>query len=83
MNYRLAAVIVFLLFVTLLGAASAWIVPKLILESNRIVKEFTGSDGAGPSGDLVLSAGVLYGTTYYGGSSNAGTVFKVKTDGSG
>jgi predicted PurR-regulated permease PerM len=43
MNYRLAAVIVFLLFVSLLGAASAWIVPKLILESNRIVKDFTGS----------------------------------------
>jgi len=43
MNYRLAAVIVFLLFVTLLGAASSWIVPKLILESNRIVKDFTGS----------------------------------------
>ena len=43
MNYRMAAVIVFLLFVTLLGAASAWIVPKLILESNRIVKDFTGN----------------------------------------
>lgn len=43
MNYRLAAVIVFVLFVTLLGAASAWIAPKLIIESNRIVKEFTGS----------------------------------------
>ena len=43
MNYRLAAVIVFLLFVTLLGAASSWVVPKLILEPNRIVKEFTGS----------------------------------------
>ncbi len=43
MNYRIAAVVVFLLFVTLLGAASAWIVPKLILESNRIVKDFTGS----------------------------------------
>ncbi len=43
MNYRLAAVIVFVLFVTMLAAASAWIAPKLILESNRIVKEFTGS----------------------------------------
>jgi predicted PurR-regulated permease PerM len=43
MNYRLAAVIVFVLFVTMLAAASAWIAPKLILESNRIVKEFTAS----------------------------------------
>ena len=42
-NYRLTALIVFVLFVTILGAASAWIVPKLIIESNRIVKDFTGS----------------------------------------
>lgn len=42
-NYRLAALTVFLLFVTLLTAASAWIVPKVIVESNRIVKDFTGS----------------------------------------
>ncbi len=43
MNYRLATVIVFVLFVTLLGATIAWIGPKLIVESNRIVKDFTGS----------------------------------------
>ena len=43
MNYRLAAVIVFMLFVTLLGATITWIAPKLIIESNRIVKDFTGS----------------------------------------
>jgi predicted PurR-regulated permease PerM len=42
-NYRLAAVIVFMLFVTLLGATISWIAPKLIIESNRIVKDFTGS----------------------------------------
>ncbi len=43
MNYRVATVVIFLLFVALLGAASTWIVPKLVLESNRIVKDFTGS----------------------------------------
>jgi predicted PurR-regulated permease PerM len=43
MSYRLAAVIVFVLFVTLLSAVSGWIAPKLILETNRIVKDFTGS----------------------------------------
>lgn len=43
MNYRLAAVIVFLLFVTLLATTISWIAPKLIIESNRIVKDFTGS----------------------------------------
>lgn len=42
-NYRLAAVFIFVLFVTLLGTAFSWIAPKLIIESNRIVKDFTGS----------------------------------------
>ena len=32
---------------------------------------------------LVLSGGTLYGTTYLGGSSDKGTVFKVNTDGTG
>lgn len=42
-NYRFATVVVFVLFVTLLSAVSGWIAPKLILETNRIVKDFTGS----------------------------------------
>src|SRR5258708_5164488 len=32
---------------------------------------------------LVASDGVLYGTTYQGGTNNVGTVFKVNPDGSG
>jgi uncharacterized repeat protein (TIGR03803 family) len=36
---------------------------------------FNGSDGADPQAGLVASGGTLYGTTYAGGSSNAGTVF--------
>jgi len=35
------------------------------------------------SGPMVLAGGTLYGTTYYGGSSNRGTVFKINTNGSG
>lgn len=36
------------------------------------------TDGSGPEGVLAQdSAGNLYGTTYYGGSSNDGTVFKL------
>jgi uncharacterized repeat protein (TIGR03803 family) len=42
----------------------------------------TNSDGADPAARLILSGGVLYGTTYYGGASN-GTVFKIATDGTG
>jgi uncharacterized repeat protein (TIGR03803 family) len=45
---------------------------------------FTGaSDGAYPSGFLVLRGDTLYGTTQYGGSSSNGTVFAVNTDGTG
>jgi len=44
---------------------------------------YTNSDGANPSADLTLSGNVLYGTTYYGGSSGSGSLFKINTDGTG
>ena len=43
---------------------------------------FNGSDGANPQAGLVASGGTLYGTTYAGGSSNAGTVFAINANGS-
>jgi uncharacterized repeat protein (TIGR03803 family) len=43
--------------------------------------DFTNSDGANPRAALIESAGVLYGTTLYGGSSAAGTVFALNMDG--
>jgi uncharacterized repeat protein (TIGR03803 family) len=36
-----------------------------------------GADGAAPEGDLIEHGGVFYGTTSFGGTFNAGTVFKV------
>ncbi len=43
-----------------------------------------GPDGANPQESLVQGYdGALYGTTYYGGPSNVGTVFKLATDGTG
>lgn len=49
----------------------------------KILHSFTGypSDGAGPVGGLVNVNGTLYGTTYTGGSSGNGTVFRITTDG--
>ncbi|MDD5559066.1 choice-of-anchor tandem repeat GloVer-containing protein [Candidatus Methylomirabilis sp.] len=42
-----------------------------------------GADGRGPQAGLIQGAdGALYGTTYEGGSSNLGTVFKLNADGS-
>jgi uncharacterized repeat protein (TIGR03803 family) len=43
---------------------------------------YINSDGGGPEG-LILSDNTLYGTAYYGGSSAAGTVFAINTDGTG
>ncbi len=41
-----------------------------------------GSDGAGPGGTLVYDAGGnLYGTTEQGGTNDAGTVFRIASDG--
>ena len=40
-------------------------------------------DGANPWGSLILSGSTLYGMTFAGGSSNAGTIFGINLDGSG
>lgn len=46
--------------------------------------DFTGVNGQNPGyGALVVSGGVLYGTTLYGGTNGLGVVFSVHTDGSG
>lgn len=44
-----------------------------------VVYTFTGADGANPFANLLLSGGVLYGTTSGGGTHNAGTIFSVNT----
>ena len=43
----------------------------------------TNSDGANPAAGLTLSGTTLYGTTFWGGSSGAGTVFAIQTNGDG
>lgn len=49
-----------------------------------ILKSFTGTNnGDSPCGSLVLSGSTLYGTTFYGGSSDNGTVFSLNTNGTG
>lgn len=48
-----------------------------------VLKNFNATDGSAPYGGLVLNSNVLYGTTYYAGSSGGGVVFKMNTDGTG
>jgi uncharacterized repeat protein (TIGR03803 family) len=45
--------------------------------SYRRIFSFSGENGSVPDGPLLPANGVLYGTTYSGGASNYGTVFKL------
>ena len=43
----------------------------------------SASDAVGPEAGLTLAGNRLYGTTYFGGSANDGTVFQIGTNGTG
>lgn len=43
----------------------------------------TNADGAKPRSGLIMSGDILYGTTQSGGYSNRGTVYSIRSDGSG
>jgi len=43
--------------------------------------DFTGSNGSGPTGELVLSGKTLYGVTEHGGANSDGRVFSIDTNG--
>jgi len=66
------------------GASSNGVVFKINMSGVvTVLHDFGGGlDGANPEGALILDkAGNLYGTTTAGGSSNAGTVFKISAAG--
>src|SRR5262249_49193319 len=49
-----------------------------------VLHSFFDSDGSGPTAPLIQgTAGVLYGTSAYGGAHAVGDVFKLKADGTG
>src|SRR5438445_7923232 len=74
MQSRAAA---FGLLALLLLAASAQ------AQTYTVLTNFSGTNGAQPLGGMAISGGTLFGTTYSGGASNRGIVFKLLTDGSG
>jgi uncharacterized repeat protein (TIGR03803 family) len=45
--------------------------------TESVLHSFIGSDGANPSAGVTYKAGMLYGTTYAGGTYGYGTVFKL------
>jgi uncharacterized repeat protein (TIGR03803 family) len=58
-----------------------YIIKSFSISATNESGAFTNSDGTGPQSKLVLTNGVLYGTTVSGGMSGRGTVFKVNTNG--
>ena len=67
----LAIATVFALTVLLTQSAQA--------QTYKVIHTFTGPDGAEPLAGVTLDdAGNLYGTTYFGGGTNQGTVFELR-----
>lgn len=64
-------------------ASSILATPFARAQSLTTAVYFDGSDGANPQSGLIASGNTLYGTTYAGGNSGAGTVFSVQENGSG
>src|SRR6266446_6923671 len=57
---------------------------RVAAQTFTTLHKFTGgSDGGNPWAALTLSGNTLYGTTYGGGDSGAGTMFAINTDGTG
>ena len=58
-------------------------------QTYTVLQSFSGPDGQGPMGSVIISGSTLYGVTSTGGSSYTtgtsgyGTIFSINTDGSG
>jgi uncharacterized repeat protein (TIGR03803 family) len=68
------------------GASGAGTIFKIKPDGTGYIKLFDFADipdGARPYGSLIYDGAFLYGTTGSGGIDNGGTIFKIKTDGSG
>src|ERR1017187_8892206 len=69
---------------TLIAAVGLIPAPHVMAQTFTMLHSFTnGTDGANPSGGLILSGNTLYGTAGGGGSWGSGTVFALNTDGTG
>lgn len=73
--YRLSCLLLLFVFATMQGFAG-----EIVLHSFSALNNGTNQDGAYPAAGLVLSGGVLCGTTANGGSQGAGTAFYLAPD---
>src|SRR5438876_9954863 len=72
------------LFLAMVTAGLGLILPgRSAAQTFTNLHSFDGSQGANPSGPLVLSGATLYGTSLAGGSFGVGTLFRLNTDGTG
>lgn len=69
------------------GANDIGVLFRIKLDGTQYSKflDFDTINGMNPYGSLIIDGGYLYGMTKFGGSngSNGGTIFKIKTDGTG
>ena len=69
------------------GTTNRGVIFKILTDGTGYVKLFENFDGpingANPGGTLISDGTFLYGMTENGGASDIGTVFKIKTDGTG
>jgi uncharacterized repeat protein (TIGR03803 family) len=64
------------------GPVGCGTVFKVTGKKETVLHSFTGEDGRGPIGNLVMdSSGGLYGTTMSGGANDGGTVFQLDAGG--
>jgi uncharacterized repeat protein (TIGR03803 family) len=65
------------------GQGTLFRITPFPLKNPTILHHFNGSDGKSLFAGVIDVKGTLYGTTFEGGKYNRGTLFKIKTDGTG
>jgi uncharacterized repeat protein (TIGR03803 family) len=77
------ALVAILVSMTVVAAAIIFLVPEDRSGNFRVIRQFGGWDGAGPSAAPALLGGSLYGAACGGGQRGAGTIFAVGSQGEG
>src|ERR1043166_6896189 len=63
--------------ITPVGVLLFFCTANAFAQTYTVLTNFSGTNGSQPMGGLAISGNALYGTTYSGGSSNLGTLFKL------